>query len=246
VRYSTAVASTFLWQTVRRLNRGPLKTLGVQLVKPSIIHGPPAYIGVTEWSRRLWAAERVMRHAADVPGDFAECGVFYGYGILIMLHHVRDASVPRRIYGFDSFSGHPPQAIPDRSTTAAEVLKDYWRVTEADVWRTLELGTDTPLTDLQKTVTLVPGWFSETMPNFRGVLSYIHLDPDYYQSTKDALTYLWPQLSPGGIVLFGQLENPTLPGKGIALKEFLAATAADTVRMEHDTPSGHYFLRKLK
>jgi len=237
--------STLIWQTVRRLNRGPLKRLGVQVVRPAVIHGPPAYIGVTEWSRRLWAVQRVMREVADVPGDFAECGVFYGHGVLAMLHEIRYARQPRRIWAFDSFSGHPPQADADKSTAVAEALKDYWRVTQEDVWRTLELGTDDSPAALREKVTLLPGWFSESMPKFKARLAYIHLDPDYYQSTRDALKYLWPQLSVGGVVMFGQLDNPTLPGKGVAVREFLNETSATTVSMEKDAPSAHYFLRKL-
>lgn len=218
------------------------------MVRPNVLHGPPAYIGVVEWSRRLWGFERVVREVANVPGDFAECGVFYGYGILVMLHLAGHGGQPRHIYGFDSFAGHPAAADADKSTPQSEDLHDFWRVTQDDVWKTLTLGTDfdAPAESLRRQVTLVPGFFSESMPKFQGgPFAFIHLDPDYYESTRDVLKYLWPKLNLGGVVLFGQLDNPTLPGKGVAIREFLAATAPGTVEMCLDKPSGHYFLRKL-
>jgi hypothetical protein len=186
-----------------------------------------------------------MREVIDVPGDFAECGVFYGHGVLAMLHETRYSRIHRHIWAFDSFSGHPPQAAADTSTLQAEALEDYWRVTQDDVWRTLELGTDDPPAVLREQVTLVPGWFSETMPGFKATLAYVHLDPDYYQSTKDALAHLWPRVHVGGVVLFGRLENPSLPGKGIAIREFLSEAPSHSVSLERDARSSHHFLRKL-
>jgi hypothetical protein len=238
--------STLLWRTARFLNRNALSRLGLQVVRPNVLHGPPAYTGVVEWSRRLWGFERLANLVADVPGGFVECGVFYGYGILVMLHATATHTLPRHISGFDSFAGHPPQATADASTPEAEALGDFWRVTPEDVWRTLTLGTDLGEAEIRAKVTLFPGWFSDTMPAFQGPIAFMHLDPDYYQSTKDALAHLWPRVSPGGIVLFGQFENRSLPGKGIAIREFLASTPPDQVALEHDIASGHHFLRKLK
>ena len=160
--------------------------------------------------------------------------------------HARTHNHHRHIWGFDSFAGHPPQTAADRSTSSAEALSDNWRVRELDVWRTLELGTESSRQELEQRVTLVPGWFHETMPTFRRTLALVHLDPDYYQSTKDVLTYLWPAVAKNGVVLCGQRNNPMLPGKGVALTEFLASMSPDEVASSTDQLSGHFLLTKLR
>src|SRR5689334_8317536 len=129
--------STAAWRIGRFLNRRVLNSLNVQLIRPSILHGPPSYAGVVGWSRQHLAYEQVVPKLADVPGDFVECGVFYGYGLLALLHVVRSQPRERRIYGFDSFAGHSPESHADTGTREAEVLKDFWRFEPDDVWRTL-------------------------------------------------------------------------------------------------------------
>jgi O-methyltransferase len=49
----------------------------------------------------------------------------------------------------------------------------------------------------------IPGWFDETMPTFNEPIAAIYLDCDLGTSTATCLKYLYPLLSPGG-VLFSQ------------------------------------------
>ena len=46
------------------------------------------------------------------------------------------------------------------------------------------------------------GWFRDTLPNAPiEHLAVMRLDGDLYESTMDALTNLYPKLSPGGFVI---------------------------------------------
>ena len=39
-----------------------------------------------------------------------------------------------------------------------------------------------------------------------------HIDVDVYQSAKDVLDWVWPRLSPGGVVVFDDYGFPACPG----------------------------------
>lgn len=49
----------------------------------------------------------------------------------------------------------------------------------------------------------VPGWFDDTLPDFREPVSAVYLDVDLASSTRTCLKHLYPLLEPGG-VLFSQ------------------------------------------
>jgi O-methyltransferase len=55
---------------------------------------------------------------------------------------------------------------------------------------------------LDEQVVFVEGWFSETLPKLPVQrFAVMRLDGDLYQSTHEALTALYPKLSPGGFVI---------------------------------------------
>ena len=39
-----------------------------------------------------------------------------------------------------------------------------------------------------------------------------HIDVDVYQSAADVLDWVWPRLSPGGVVVFDDYGFPATPG----------------------------------
>src|SRR5215211_4735175 len=95
-------------RATRFVNRKILRRLGLQLVKPAVMHGPADLVGVLPWSERLWIMSQLYQELTDVPGAIVECGVYYGSGLLLQLHLTRFASPRRQIWGFDSFAGHSP------------------------------------------------------------------------------------------------------------------------------------------
>ena len=55
-----------------------------------------------------------------------------------------------------------------------------------------------------ESINLMPGWFSETLPKMKETIKNIALlriDADFYQSTMDVLTHLYPKLSENGICI---------------------------------------------
>src|SRR5262249_5679025 len=55
---------------------------------------------------------------------------------------------------------------------------------------------------LDERVLFLEGWFKDTLPTVRDrAWSVIRLDGDYYESTMDGLTNLYPQLAVGGFLI---------------------------------------------
>jgi hypothetical protein len=135
--------------------------------------------------------------ARGVPGDLIETGVWRG-GTTILMRAVLEAygDEHRRVYVADSFEGLPP---PDPGRYPADEglflnLVDALAVTVEDVRAGFErYGL------LDDRSVFVNGWFRDTLPGLRGHRwSVVRLDGDLYESTTDALSNLYPGLSPGG------------------------------------------------
>jgi hypothetical protein len=95
------------------------------------------------------------------------------------------------VYGFDSFEGLP----------------EAWERHPAGAYAQKRLP------DVPANVTLIKGWFSDTLPDFvagnepalheRGI-DLLHLDADLYSSTKCALDHIGQYLNPGCVVVFDE------------------------------------------
>jgi O-methyltransferase len=79
---------------------------------------------------------------------------------------------------------------------------------ELHTWRHFEVGVDAVSENfaryglLDDRVRFIKGWFSESLPNAPvEKLAVLRLDGDMYESQMDALTHLYPKLSPGGYCL---------------------------------------------
>ncbi len=206
------------------MNAKVLRHVGLCLVHPEIVHGPPASVGVIPWAQRLFTTARLLEKVQDVDGDLVECGVYYGYGLLLLLA-MKELTLkrPRHIWGFDSFRGHPNPSAEDRSTKdslAVPRLGNLFTVREEDVWLTLRLATGRSQDELRTHISLVPGWFSETLPEFNKPIAFLHFDGDLYQSAMSVFENLWPHVSAGGIVHIGNADDTRFPGKGRATEEF--------------------------
>ena len=73
---------------------------------------------------------------------------------------------------------------------------------------------------LDDRVRFLEGWFSDTLPGPVEQLAVLRLDGDMYGSTWDALTALYPLVSPGGYVI---VDDFALDGCRRAVHDFRAA-----------------------
>lgn len=98
---------------------------------------------------------------------------------------------------------------------------------------------------LKTRLTLVKGWFSETLPCHPvDRIALLHIDADLYESYKEALQHLWPRVAVGGIVAFDEYHLPEWPGAKKAVDEFFAVMP-ESVEMHESTVTQHRYLIKL-
>ena len=127
----------------------------------------------------------------------------------------------KHVYGLDSFQGFDASVQRDIELGGAEDgekrVGGFGATSLADVRAKLAR------LRVLDTITLVPGYFAdtlETLPSTR--FSFVHLDCDIYDAYKQTLKYFYPRMSPEGIILFDEYNDPPWPGYNLAVDEFLA------------------------
>lgn len=134
-----------------------------------------------------WAAQ----HAANLPGDFVECGVNDGWLSLTICHYLDFNSLDKSFYLFDTYEGIPADQIMARERERA-ALHNYSECYE----RTKQKFAPFPK------VKLVRGKVPDTLPTAKiDKVSYLSIDMNIAKPERDAIECFWPKLSSGGIVI---------------------------------------------
>lgn len=122
-----------------------------------------------------------------VEGLYAEFGVYKGDSLKIICDAVGSNVA---VFGFDSFEGLP---------------QDWGTVLSKGAFALDRLP------KVPNNAVLIKGWFKDTLLKFikeyHKPFAFIHIDCDLYQSTKDVLDILAPQIMPGTIILFDEYIN---------------------------------------
>jgi hypothetical protein len=166
-------------------------------------------------NERHYIVHSMAKSVANLPGDSAECGVYYGAGSFVIglamegkpdaCHHV-----------FDSFEG---LSRPDAVDTPSEGRAYTWK--EGD----LAVSLETVIHNLRcfDFVRYHKGWIPSqfgTVADRR--FAFVHIDVDLYQPTHDSLVFFYERTVPGGIILCDDYGSIHCPGATKAFDEFLA------------------------
>ncbi len=151
-----------------------------------------------------------LEQVRNANGLYLEFGVFSGHTI----NHIADR-VKNTVYGFDSFEG-----LPERWRDSLDA--GHFKVKT--------------LPDVRSNVTLVKGWFDQTLPEFlikhSGDVSFLHVDCDLYSSTKTIFSCLAPRIKPGTVIVFDEYFN--YPGwREGEFKAFQELVAAECLEFEY-------------
>ena len=172
--------------------------------------------------RRCYNLVKLFNSSHSVSGDIAEAGVFRGSTARLMVEVMNAGQLnmtDKEIVLFDSFEGLPDlgsEDIPTRYPPDAEGSEPFYRHTPRRFSNTnMELVAgmfaDTPSVVLQKG--WIPNSFAEHLNRY---YSFVHIDVDLYQSTKDCLEYFVPRMNEGGIILCDDYLSLRFPGARIA------------------------------
>lgn len=144
----------------------------------------------------LWAA----RTSLKVPGDFIECGVNKGFVSSAIMTDVGWSDLGRQFYLLDTFAGIDDRFVSDVERDAGSLRRNL---------KNLESGFYTQSANSVRqnfsewrNVVIVQGAIPETLPEIKSpCVAFVHLDMNCAPPEIAALEYLWPKVSPGGIVL---------------------------------------------
>ncbi|MEK7560797.1 MAG: TylF/MycF/NovP-related O-methyltransferase [Patescibacteria group bacterium] len=183
--------------------------------------------------------EQFFERIVKIDGDIVECGVGGGGSFFLLCYLVSvEKDRNRRLWGYDSFAGFPEPSVEDMSFRMPQ-KGDWGDISFAFVSEFFS-NSDLPRGFVEKRVTIVPGFFSETLPLFpKRPIALLHIDADLYQSYRDAFIHLLPYLCLGGIIVFDEYANPKFPGATKAVDELIAQYGKKLVV---DRQSGKYYI----
>ena len=172
-----------------------------------------------------WVQNNVMNNAGDLPrlyaltinikqileddvaGDMAEIGVYRGNSAALLAHYAREYK--RTVLLFDTFEGFDSRDL---------VGIDKSRLVEF---------TDTSLKEVRdlvgvERVKFVQGRFPQSIPLDLGASRFclVHIDCDLYEPAKAGLEFFYPLLSPGGLIIVHDYNNPYWDGIKRAVDEY--------------------------
>jgi len=172
-----------------------------------------------------------------VRGNAVECGVARGGSGATVAIALNEADPSRQVFLFDTFEGlpSPTREDPDYERAVQKTGKCRGELEVVDnLFRGLRL----------RNYLLVKGLFQETLPLAdTGKISLLHLDGDWYESTKVCLENLWDRVCEGGIVQIDDYGE--WRGCKKAVDEFFSVRALD-IRMHYVDPSARRLVKMGK
>ena len=147
----------------------------------------------------------LMQQVTTTPGCAAEVGVYRGGTLLFLAKTLLD----RTVYGYDTFTGMPPEDPDIDKHRAGEFANT-------------SLGAVQQLLASENIVKLRPGVFPDSASGeVDETFCFVHIDGDLYSTTLAALEFFYPRLAVGGILAFDDYEWPMCPGVSKAINEFM-------------------------
>ncbi len=135
-------------------------------------------------------------------GNFVECGVAGGgtSGLLAAVLQQHDTT-GRKLFACDSYSGMPPSDENDVHA-GKQAEESNWGTGTCAAPESSVISLCEKLS-AQERLVIVKGYFCDTLPQWKeqmGPIAFLHMDGDWYSSTRDILIHLYDQLVPGAYV----------------------------------------------
>lgn len=158
---------------------------------------------------RRWTLSQLLRLTADVPGDTAECGVFKGASSYLICSANSRSARERWHFVFDSFEG---------LSSPTEADGEFWQAGDLTVSEGLVAGN---LSEFPN-VSLHKGWIPDRFTDVEDRrFSFVHVDVDIMEPTRDSVAFFYPRLNDGGILLCDDYACTTCPGATASIDEYL-------------------------
>jgi hypothetical protein len=175
---------------------------------------------------RKYALNQLLNLIEDLPGDTAECGVLSGISSFLICEH--NAGRGKKHHVFDSFEGLSEPLEQDGQ---------HWKKGD------FRIGEEIVRNNLRNFDCVVyhKGFIPERFKDVRdGSFSFVHVDVDLFQPTKDSLSFFYDRMAPGGIILCDDYGFTTCPGATKAMDAFFSDKREKIIKL----PTGQAFIIK--
>ncbi len=154
-----------------------------------------------------WLYGRLLEQHRDHEGDFIELGV--GMGGMSLFLALQARVYKRRMYCLDSFVGLPSGHVEFDNPVFRKGDFGPREDSQTSPWlERLQRGVDE--LELSKTVTIVPGFFEQTLTTLPRATKYafMHVDCDLYDGVLLSLETLYDRVVDGGFIAIDDFFHP--------------------------------------
>jgi hypothetical protein len=202
---------------------------------------------MTSWER-LYVLYKSVRYIVEngIPGDLVECGVWRGGSIKLAAQVLLSlGATDRLLFLYDTFEGMTePDPSIDIDFAGNNASKDWiaiqrrgvkWSYAPVEEVHDIMVQTGYPMERVRLIKGPVEQTIPETMPD---KIALLRLYTDWYASTKHEMQYLYPRLSPQGILILDDYGH--YQGAARAVDEYLAMAAKKPLlhRVDYSCRSG--------
>jgi len=180
---------------------------------------------------RRWMLSQLLRLTEAVPGDTAECGVFKGASSYLICSANVQSTQKRWHFVFDSFEGLSAPVGSDG---------DHWKAGDLTVSEDLVQQNLSDFTEFS----LHKGWIPERFPDAaERSFSFVHIDVDVMEPTRDSVGFFYPRLNDGGVLLCDDYGCTTCPGATECIDAYLEDKPEKMIAL---TAGGGFFIKGLQ
>ncbi|KPK09091.1 MAG: hypothetical protein AMJ64_01450 [Betaproteobacteria bacterium SG8_39] len=182
---------------------------------------PPEQLHI-EW--RVYVCCWAAKHAAQLPGDFAECGVSTGVVSLAVCHYVGFEKLPKTFWLFDTYGGIPEEQVSDAERPLALSKNQRHYFDSYDLVKKNFAA--------YPNVRLVRGQLPEALEESApGALAYLHIDMNIAYPEVEASRRLWDRVTRGGVVVYDDYASPAHAEQKRALDAFAAERGVEILSL---------------
>lgn len=163
-------------------------------------------------------------YSLDLEGARAECGVLFGMSAWATCMVGRQADnqyTGKDYFLIDSFEGfksaHEADYVKTRNDLGSIEEKALFKpgFAAVPIEHVGEVLKD--FTDVQ----LLKGWIPEIFDKLsESTWSYVHIDVDLYEATRECIAYFYPRMTPGGVIICDDYGATLFPGAARAWREY--------------------------
>ena len=151
----------------------------------------------------------------NTPGEIIEFGVYRGGSIISLAKCLKELKIKNKVvYGLDTFEGLPKSSTNDK-------VPNYYKgaMVENNLDKVKNILIENKVDDV---TFLIKGLFQDTLKNLKDKkFCFAYVDCDLYEGTKQALEFLLPRTSKGGIIFIDDFYSSNWVGVKKAVLEFI-------------------------